>query len=41
MLLEGENNSGKLPIICGKIQKNAINNAKQISLSHVISIQKS
>ena len=41
MLLERENNDGKLQIIGGKFQNNAINNVKQISLSHVISIQKS
>ena len=42
MLLEWENNSGKLQIISrkfqnsGKFQNNAINDVKQISLSHVI-----
>ena len=42
MFLELENNSGKLQIVSGKFQKsgklqnNAINNVKQISLSHVI-----
>ena len=42
MFLEWENNSGKLQIISGKFQNsdkfqnNAINNVKQISLSHVI-----
>ena len=42
MLLESENNSGKLQIISGKFQNsgkcqnNAINDAKQISLSRVI-----
>ena len=37
MFLEGENYSGKLQIISGKFQNNAINEVKQISLSHVIS----
>ena len=41
MLLEWENNSGKLQITrkfqnSGKFQNNAINDVKQISLSHVI-----
>ena len=42
MFLERENNSGKLQIISGefqnngKFQNNAINNVKQISLSHMI-----
>ena len=36
MLLEWENSSGKLQIISGKFQNNAINDVKQISLSHVI-----
>ena len=42
MFLELENNSGKLQIVSGKfqnsgkLQNNAINNVKQISLSHVI-----
>ena len=42
MFLEWENNSGKLKIISGKFQNsgefqnNAINDVKQISLSHVI-----
>ena len=42
MFLEWENNSGKLQIITGifqnsvKFQNNAINDVKQISLSHVI-----
>ena len=36
MFLEWENNNGKLQIISGKFQNNAINDAKQISLSHVI-----
>ena len=36
MCLEWENNSGKLQIISGKFQNNAINDVKQISLSHVI-----
>ena len=36
MLLEWERNSGKLQIISGKFQNNAINDVKQISLSHVI-----
>ena len=43
MFLEWENNSGKLQITrkfqnSGKFQNNAINDVKQISLSHVISI---
>ena len=42
MFLEWENNSGKLQIISGKFQNrgkfedNAINDVKQISLSHVV-----
>ena len=36
MFLEWENNSGKLQIISGIFQNNAINDVKQISLSHVI-----
>ena len=36
MSLEWENNSGKLQIISGKFQNNAINNVKQISLNHAI-----
>ena len=36
MFLEWENNSGKLQIISGKFQNNAINDVKQISLSHMI-----
>ena len=42
MFLEWKNNSGKLQIISrefqnnGKFQNNAINDVKQISLSHVI-----
>ena len=36
MFLEWENYSGKLQIISGKFQNNAINDVKQISLSHVI-----
>ena len=36
MFLEWENNSGKLQIISGKFQNNAINDVKQISLSDVI-----
>ena len=42
MFLEWQNNSGKLQIISGKFQNsekfqnNAINDVKQISLSHVI-----
>ena len=36
MFLERENNSGKLQIISGIFQNNAINDAEQISLSHVI-----
>ena len=35
MLLEWENNSGKLQIISGKPQNNAISEVKQIWLSHV------
>ena len=35
MLLEWEKNSGKLQIISGKPQNNAISEVKQISLSHV------
>ena len=35
MFLELVNTSGKLQI-CGKFQNNAINDVKQISLSHVI-----
>ena len=44
MLLEWANNSGKLQIITrkfqnsGKFQNNAINDVKQISLSHVIKV---
>ena len=37
MFLEWENSSGKLQIISGKFQNNAINKVKQISLSHVVS----
>ena len=37
MFLEWENISGKLKIISGKFQNNAINHVKHISLSHVIS----
>ena len=37
MFLEWENNSGKLRIISGKFQNDAIDDVKQISLSHVIS----
>ena len=36
MFLERENNSGKLQIISGIFQNNAINDVEQISLSHVI-----
>ena len=36
MFLEWENNSGKLQSISGKFQNNAVNDVKQISLSHVI-----
>ena len=36
MFLEWENNSRKLQIISWKFQNNAINDIKQISLSHVI-----
>ena len=36
MFLEWENNSGKLQIISGKFQNNAVNDIKQISHSHVI-----
>ena len=36
MFLELENNSRKLQINSGKFQNNAINDVKQISLSHVI-----
>ena len=36
MFLEWENNSGKLQIISGEFQNNAINDVKQISLNHVI-----
>ena len=36
MFLEWESNSGKLQIISGKFQNNAINDVKQISLSHVV-----
>ena len=46
MILEWKNNggklqiiSGKLQIISGKFQNNAINDVKQISLSHVIKYQ--
>ena len=38
MFLEWENNSGKLQIINGKFQNNTINDVKQISLNHVISL---
>ena len=40
MFLEWENNRGKLQIISGKFQNNAINDVKQISLSHVITYKK-
>ena len=36
MFLELENNSGKLQILSGRFQNNAINDVKQVSLSHVI-----
>ena len=36
MFLKWQNNSGKLQIISGKFRNNAINDVKQISLSHVI-----
>ena len=36
MFLEWENNSGKFQIISGKLENNAINDVKQISISHVI-----
>ena len=36
MFLEWENKSGKLQIISGEFQNNAINDVKQISLSHAI-----
>ena len=36
MFLEWENNNGKLQIISGKFQNNAINDVKQISLNHMI-----
>ena len=36
MFLECENNIGKLQIISGKFQNNAINDIKQISQSHVL-----
>ena len=36
MFLEWENNSGKFQIISGKFENNAINDVKQISISHVI-----
>ena len=38
MFLEWENDSGKLQIISGKFQNDAINDVKQISRSHVINI---
>ena len=38
MFLEWENNSGKLQIISREFQNNAINDVKQISLNHVISL---
>ena len=38
MFIEWENNSGKLQIISGEFQNNAINDVKQISLNHVISL---
>ena len=38
MVLEWENNSGKLQIISEKFQNNAINDVKKISLSHVIKV---
>ena len=39
MILERKNNGSKLQIISGKFQNNAINDMKQISLSHVIKYQ--
>ena len=39
MFLEWENNIGKLQIISGKFQNNAINDGKQISLSHMIRLE--
>ena len=39
MFLEWENNSRKLQIISGKFQNNAINDVKQISLSHVVRVR--
>ena len=36
MFLGWENNSRKVQIISGKFQNNAINDVKQISLSHAI-----
>ena len=36
MFSEWENNYGKLQIISGKFQNNAIDDVKQISLSHAI-----
>ena len=39
MILEWKNNGSKLQIISGKFQNNAINDVKQISLSHVIKYQ--
>ena len=36
MFLEWKNDSGKLQMISGKFQDNAINDVEQISLSHVI-----
>ena len=39
MFLEWENNSRELQIISGKFQNNAINDVKQISLSHVVRVR--
>ena len=38
---EWENNSGKLQIVSGKFQNNAINEVKQIPLSYVIIVKNS
>ena len=38
MFLEWGNSSRNLQIICGKFQNNAVNNIKQISLNHMISL---
>ena len=39
MSLEWQKNSGKLQIISGKFQNNAVNDAKQISMSHGINFK--